>query len=193
MQSNKEYNTLICLSLDRRYQSMFPVSLRRVEQTKGPRQNSLDRNPGESSAQSKSAWPVQGTQVLYPSWEGGVCQVIGQKTVGGDVLILLGLKRSLWAVKVGSPKVWWCPMGGQSIQGGQTRPKGLMMSRCRMIHSPQSNESSSYLLVLTLNSQELWGPYPLLVPWCGHLASPFSTSHRPWCPNFLFPFSKNKV
>ena len=35
--------------------------------------------------------------------------------------------------------------GGAEYPGG----RGLMMSRCKGIYSPQSNESSSYLLVLT--------------------------------------------
>ena len=40
------------------------------------------------------------------------------------------------------------------------------MSRCKRIPSPRSNASSSYLLVLTLNCEDLWGPS--------------GTPHRPW-------------
>ena len=61
MQSNHKYSTQVCLSLDRLYQSMLPVSLRRVNE--GPW-------PEREFCPVQFPWPVQGTQVLYPFLEG---------------------------------------------------------------------------------------------------------------------------
>ena len=95
---------------------------------------------------------------LVPLLRGSSCQVIGQKTTGR------GCPRP-----IRSQKEFVVSQGGQG-GSGQTRPKGLMMSRCKRIPSPLMTLLISWCWLLRVVRPSVPAP----VPWRYHLSSPVS-------------------